>query len=83
MHFFVTISSLHADRLETANRQLSSRDYDGHEDRAAEGLYASQSESPTFTCPDIGILKNWGPVERILQVLSRFVSRSLASGSFI
>ncbi|VCX42400.1 unnamed protein product [Gulo gulo] len=32
------------DRLETANRQLSSRDYDGHEDRAAEGLYASQNK---------------------------------------
>lgn len=32
------------DRLETANRQLSSREYDGHEDRAAEGLYASQNK---------------------------------------
>uniref|UniRef100_G1NWW7 Angiomotin like 1 n=1 Tax=Myotis lucifugus TaxID=59463 RepID=G1NWW7_MYOLU len=37
------------DRLETANRQLSSREYDGHEDRAVEGLYASQSESPCST----------------------------------
>uniref|UniRef100_A0A8C0ST57 Angiomotin like 1 n=1 Tax=Canis lupus familiaris TaxID=9615 RepID=A0A8C0ST57_CANLF len=32
------------DRLETANRQLSSREYDGHEDRATEGLYASQNK---------------------------------------
>nr|XP_031316454.1 angiomotin-like protein 1 isoform X5 [Camelus dromedarius] len=32
------------DRLETANRQLSSREYEGHEDRAAEGLYASQNK---------------------------------------
>ncbi|XP_060035640.1 angiomotin-like protein 1 isoform X2 [Erinaceus europaeus] len=32
------------DRLETAHRQLSSRDYDGQEDRAAEGLYASQNK---------------------------------------
>lgn len=39
------ISALFVDRLETANRQLSSRDYDGHEDKAAEGQYMSQSES--------------------------------------
>lgn len=32
------------DRLETANRQLSSRDYDGHEDKAAEGHYMSQNK---------------------------------------
>uniref|UniRef100_A0A5F9DQU7 Angiomotin like 1 n=1 Tax=Oryctolagus cuniculus TaxID=9986 RepID=A0A5F9DQU7_RABIT len=32
------------DRLETANRQLSSRDYDGHEDKAAEGHSASQNK---------------------------------------
>ncbi|XP_045433978.1 angiomotin-like protein 1 isoform X4 [Pipistrellus kuhlii] len=32
------------DRLETANRQLSSREYDSHEDRAVEGLYASQNK---------------------------------------
>lgn len=32
------------DRLETANRQLSSREYDGHDDRAAESLYASQNK---------------------------------------
>ncbi|XP_066104354.1 angiomotin-like protein 1 isoform X1 [Saccopteryx bilineata] len=32
------------DRLETANRQLSSREYGGHEDRAVEGLYASQNK---------------------------------------
>ncbi|XP_076969333.1 angiomotin-like protein 1 isoform X2 [Tamandua tetradactyla] len=32
------------DRLETANRQLSSREYDGHEDKAAEGHYASQNK---------------------------------------
>lgn len=32
------------DRLETANRQLSSRDYDGHEDRAADGQHASQNK---------------------------------------
>lgn len=42
---FLIIFSLFIDRLETANRQLSSRDYDGHEDKAAEGHYASQSES--------------------------------------
>lgn len=33
-----------AERLETANRQLASRDFDGHEDKATEGLYATQSE---------------------------------------
>ncbi|EPY79649.1 angiomotin-like protein [Camelus ferus] len=33
-----------SNRLETANRQLSSREYEGHEDRAAEGLYASQNK---------------------------------------
>ncbi|XP_021490816.1 angiomotin-like protein 1 isoform X4 [Meriones unguiculatus] len=32
------------DRLETANRQLSSRDYDGHEDKVAESHYASQNK---------------------------------------
>ncbi|XP_006833804.1 PREDICTED: angiomotin-like protein 1-like [Chrysochloris asiatica] len=32
------------DRLETANRQLSSRVYDGHEDKATEGHYASQNK---------------------------------------
>ncbi|XP_075402586.1 angiomotin-like protein 1 isoform X2 [Tenrec ecaudatus] len=32
------------DRLETANRQLSSREYDGHEDKATEGHYASQNK---------------------------------------
>ncbi|XP_047282408.1 angiomotin-like protein 1 isoform X6 [Homo sapiens] len=32
------------DRLETANRQLSSREYEGHEDKAAEGHYASQNK---------------------------------------
>ncbi|CAH6777448.1 Amotl1 [Phodopus roborovskii] len=32
------------DRLETANRQLTSRDYDGHEDKAAEGHYMSQNK---------------------------------------
>lgn len=53
----MTISSLCADRLETANRQLSSREYDGHEDRAAEGLYASQSESPCFSGPTLVFLK--------------------------
>nr|KAF6436824.1 angiomotin like 1 [Molossus molossus] len=43
------------DRLETANRQLSSREYDGHEDRAVEGLYASQSscERQSRNCNDI------------------------------
>lgn len=51
VHFFVIVSFLCTDRLETANRQLSSREYDGHEDRAAEGLYASQSESPCLPIP--------------------------------
>uniref|UniRef100_A0A8D0GGC1 Angiomotin like 1 n=1 Tax=Sphenodon punctatus TaxID=8508 RepID=A0A8D0GGC1_SPHPU len=32
------------ERLETANRQLASREFDGHEDRATEGLYASQNK---------------------------------------
>ncbi|XP_062983916.1 angiomotin-like protein 1 isoform X2 [Elgaria multicarinata webbii] len=32
------------ERLETANRQLASRDFDGHEDKATEGFYASQSK---------------------------------------
>ncbi|XP_006162634.1 angiomotin-like protein 1 [Tupaia chinensis] len=32
------------DRLETANRQLSSREYEGHEDKAAEEHYASQNK---------------------------------------
>uniref|UniRef100_A0A8C5VFI8 Angiomotin like 1 n=1 Tax=Microcebus murinus TaxID=30608 RepID=A0A8C5VFI8_MICMU len=32
------------DRLETANRQLSSRAYDGHEDKAADGHLASQNK---------------------------------------
>lgn len=32
------------DRLETANRQLSSREYDGHEDKAAESHYVSQNK---------------------------------------
>ncbi|XP_027705157.1 angiomotin-like protein 1 isoform X2 [Vombatus ursinus] len=32
------------DRLETANRQLASREYDGHEDKATEGHYASQNK---------------------------------------
>lgn len=58
--FFVIISSLCTDRLETANRQLSSREYDGHEDRAAEGLYASQSESPRFSVPKLLFLKAGG-----------------------
>lgn len=33
-----------AERLETANRQLASRDFDGHEDKSTEGLYVTQSE---------------------------------------
>lgn len=32
------------ERLEAANRQLASREFDGNEDKATEGLYASQSE---------------------------------------
>ncbi|KAL9865881.1 angiomotin-like protein 1 isoform 7-T8 [Geothlypis trichas] len=32
------------ERLETANRQLASRDFDGHEDKATEGLYATQNK---------------------------------------
>ncbi|XP_034971445.2 angiomotin-like protein 1 isoform X1 [Zootoca vivipara] len=32
------------ERLETANRQLASREFDGNEDKATEGLYASQSK---------------------------------------
>ncbi|XP_075273670.1 angiomotin-like protein 1 isoform X3 [Opisthocomus hoazin] len=32
------------ERLETANRQLASRDFDGHEDKATEGLYVTQNK---------------------------------------
>ncbi|XP_053925026.1 angiomotin-like protein 1 isoform X3 [Cuculus canorus] len=32
------------ERLETANRQLASRDFDGHEDKSTEGLYVSQNK---------------------------------------
>uniref|UniRef100_H0ZRF8 Angiomotin like 1 n=1 Tax=Taeniopygia guttata TaxID=59729 RepID=H0ZRF8_TAEGU len=32
------------ERLETANRQLTNRDFDGHEDKATEGLYAAQNK---------------------------------------
>ncbi|XP_010185138.1 PREDICTED: angiomotin-like protein 1 [Mesitornis unicolor] len=32
------------ERLETANRQLASRDFDGHDDKSTEGLYVTQSE---------------------------------------
>ncbi|XP_019380052.1 PREDICTED: angiomotin-like protein 1 isoform X3 [Gavialis gangeticus] len=32
------------ERLETANRQLASREFDGHEDKATEGLYAFQNK---------------------------------------
>uniref|UniRef100_A0A8D2KXK4 Angiomotin like 1 n=2 Tax=Varanus komodoensis TaxID=61221 RepID=A0A8D2KXK4_VARKO len=32
------------ERLETATRQLASREFDGHEDKITEGLYASQSK---------------------------------------
>ncbi|XP_005414945.1 PREDICTED: angiomotin-like protein 1 isoform X2 [Chinchilla lanigera] len=32
------------DRLETANRQLCSREYEGHEDEASDGHYASQNK---------------------------------------
>uniref|UniRef100_A0A8C3RB16 Angiomotin like 1 n=1 Tax=Cyanoderma ruficeps TaxID=181631 RepID=A0A8C3RB16_9PASS len=32
------------ERLETANRQLASRDFDGHEDKATEGLYSTQNK---------------------------------------
>uniref|UniRef100_A0A8C5TDT3 Angiomotin like 1 n=1 Tax=Malurus cyaneus samueli TaxID=2593467 RepID=A0A8C5TDT3_9PASS len=32
------------ERLETANRQLASRDFDVHEDKATEGLYATQNK---------------------------------------
>lgn len=32
------------DRLETANRQLSSREYEGHEDKAAESHHMSQNK---------------------------------------
>lgn len=47
-----------AERLETANRQLASRDFDGHEDKATEGLYATQSEYCAYLfgrCRDIYI----------------------------
>ncbi|XP_068004836.1 angiomotin-like protein 1 [Melanerpes formicivorus] len=33
-----------AERLETANRQLASRDFDGHEEKATEGLYVTQNK---------------------------------------
>lgn len=39
----------YTDRLETANRQLSSLEREGLQERAAEGLYATQSEYPS--CP--------------------------------
>ena len=58
MHFFLIVFSLCTDRLETANRQLSSREYDGHEDRAVEGLYASQSESPRLSLLKLVFIKN-------------------------
>ncbi|NXQ12161.1 AMOL1 protein, partial [Peucedramus taeniatus] len=32
------------ERLETANRQLASRDFDGQEDKPTEGLYATQNK---------------------------------------
>ncbi|KFV71619.1 Angiomotin-like 1, partial [Dryobates pubescens] len=32
------------ERLETANRQLASRDFDGHEEKATEGLYVTQNK---------------------------------------
>ncbi|KAM3837587.1 angiomotin-like protein 1 isoform 2-T2 [Vipera latastei] len=32
------------DRLETANRQLASREFEGHENKATEDLYASQNK---------------------------------------
>ncbi|XP_061484770.1 angiomotin-like protein 1 isoform X2 [Rhineura floridana] len=32
------------ERLETANRQLASREFDGNEDKATEGLYASHNK---------------------------------------
>ncbi|XP_042314597.1 angiomotin-like protein 1 [Sceloporus undulatus] len=32
------------ERLETANRQLACREFDGHEDKATEDLYASQNK---------------------------------------
>ncbi|OXB58963.1 hypothetical protein ASZ78_004367 [Callipepla squamata] len=32
------------ERLETANRQLASRDFDGHEDKSTEGLYVTQNK---------------------------------------
>lgn len=58
--FVCNLSSLCTDRLETANRQLSSREYDGHDDRAAESLYASQSESPRLSIPTLVFLKAEG-----------------------
>nr|XP_009688484.1 PREDICTED: angiomotin-like protein 1 [Struthio camelus australis] len=32
------------ERLETANRQLASREFDGHEDKSTEGLYVTQNK---------------------------------------
>ncbi|NXN92582.1 AMOL1 protein, partial [Rhinopomastus cyanomelas] len=32
------------ERLETANRQLAGRDFDGHEDKSTEGLYVAQNK---------------------------------------
>ncbi|XP_051481270.1 angiomotin-like protein 1 isoform X2 [Apus apus] len=32
------------ERLETANRQLASRDFEGHEDKSTEGLYVTQNK---------------------------------------
>ncbi|KAG8584598.1 hypothetical protein GDO81_004681 [Engystomops pustulosus] len=40
------------DRLETANRQLANREYNGHEDTSEEGHYASKSECCIFRFSD-------------------------------
>jgi len=44
MYLYFKYFLFFAERLETANRQLASRDFDGHEDKATEGLYVTQSE---------------------------------------
>ncbi|KAH0625192.1 hypothetical protein JD844_033413, partial [Phrynosoma platyrhinos] len=69
------------ERLETANRQLAGREFDGHEDKATEGLYASQKhvnengllEDYTLCRPGVGYLRfNPGYFqEKTVQVLNK------------
>lgn len=44
IYLYLNYFLVFAERLETANRQLASRDFDGHEDKSTEDLYVTQSE---------------------------------------